>query len=151
MSTALGTPEVGVTVAPGSVVVTTTAGADDQSGADQLVSELTDMAGDADLLSELYGAPAEVDLESVTITQNPDAAMPPPPPPAKSEEDHTLLAILIILAILVPTAAFLLYLRVDSSAPARPKGRSKPYRPIANTTDFPISRKGGRVSFKFDM
>ena len=46
MSTALGTPEVGVTVAPGSVVVTTTAGADDQSGANQLVSELTDMASD---------------------------------------------------------------------------------------------------------
>ena len=151
MSTALGTPEVGVTVAPGSVIVTTTAGADDQSGADQLVSELTDMASDPDLLSELYGAPAEVDLDSVTVTQNPDAVMPPPPPPSKSDEDHTLLAILIILAILVPTAAFLLYLRVDSSTPARPKSHSKPYRPIANTTDVPISRKGDRVSFKFDM
>ena len=46
MSTALGTPEVGVAVAPGSVIVTTTAGADDQSGANQLVSELTDMASD---------------------------------------------------------------------------------------------------------
>ena len=32
MSTALGTPEVGVTVAPGSVIVTTTAGADDRGG-----------------------------------------------------------------------------------------------------------------------
>ena len=154
MSTALGTPEVGVTVAPGSVVVTTTAGADDQSGADQLVSELTDMSSDPTALYALYGASAEVDLDSITVTQNPDAVTPPPPsapPPAKSEEDHTLLAILIILAILVPTAAFLLYLRVDSSTPARPKSRSKPYRPIANTTDFPISRKEGRVSFKFDM
>ena len=111
MSTALGTPEVGVTVEPGSVVVTTTAGADDQSGADQLVSELTDMSSDPDLLSELYGAPAEVDLESITVGQNPDAAMPPPPPPSKSKEDHTVLAILIIVGI-----GFMYYKRWERNA-----------------------------------
>jgi len=151
MSTALGTPEVGVTVAPGSVIVTTTAGADDQSGADQLVSELTDMSSDPNLLSELYGAPAEVDVSSITIAQNPDAVMPPPPPPSppsKSDEDHVLLAIVIILAIVVPTSAFLLYLRF-AQTPALPKSRSKPYTPIT-TVDLP-PRPVGKVSFKFDM
>jgi len=148
MSTALGTPEVGVTVAPGSVIVTTTAGADDQSGADQLVSELTDMSSDPDLLSELYGAPAEVDLESITIAENPDAAMPPPPPPSKSKEDHTILAIVIILAIVVPTAAFCLYLHFAQS-PALPKSKSKPYTPVT-TVDLP-PRPVGKVSFKLDM
>jgi len=148
MSTALGTPEVGVTVAPGSVIVTTTAGADDQSGADQLVSELTDMSSDPDVLSELYGAPAEVDLDSVSVSQNPDATMPPPPPPSKSKEDHTLLAILIILAIVVPTVAFLLYLQFAQS-PALPKARSKPYTSVT-TSDLP-PRPVSKVSFKFDM
>jgi hypothetical protein len=143
---------VGVTVAPGSVVVTTTAGADSQVGADELVAEITNTAADPDALAALYGAPAEVDLDSISVAQNPDATMPPPPPPSKSDEDHTLLAIFIILAILVPVGAFLVYLRVDNSnTPARPQSRSKPYRPIANTTDFPISRKESRVSFKFDM
>ena len=162
MSTALGTPEVGVTVAPGSVVVTTTAGADDQSGADQLVSELTDMSSDPSLLSDLYGAPAEVDIESITVGQNPDAAMPPPPPPSKSKEDHTVLAILIIVGITVPIVAFLLYLRVDSMARAqkppkppqpipaqRAKRVGKPYQSVT-TSDLPQRRPGG-VSFKLDM
>jgi hypothetical protein len=158
MSTALGTPEVGVTVAPGSVVVTTTAGADDQSGADQLVSELTDMSSDPTLLSELYGAPAEVDVGSISVDQNPDAAMPPPPPPSKSKEDHTLLAILIIVGITVPVVAFLLYLRMDSMARARPpqpkgvprlKRVGKPYQSVT-TSDLP-QRRPGAVSFKFDM
>ena len=154
MSTALGTPEVGVAVAPGSVIVTTTAGADDQSGTNQLVSELTDMSNDANLLSELYGAPAEVDVGSITITQNPDAAMPPPPPPPPpsspsiSDEDHVLLAIVIILAIVVPTSAFLLYLRF-AQPPALPKSRSKPYTPVT-TVDIP-PRPAGKVSFNFDM
>jgi len=156
MSTALGTPEVGVTVAPGSVVVTTTAGADDQSGADQLVSELTDMSSDPSLLSELYGAPADIDLESITIAQNPDAAMPPPPPPSKSKEDHTVLAIIIIVCITVPIVAFLLYLRVDSMAkkppkpPPRPRLQGKPYQSVT-TSDLPPRRPGGGVSFKLDM
>jgi hypothetical protein len=129
--------------------VTTTAGADDQSGADQLVSELTDMASNPDALSELYGAPAEVDVGSITISQNPDAAMPPPPPPSsKSKEDHTLLAIVIILAIVVPTAAFLLYLRFAQS-PTLPKSRSEPYTQVT-TVDLP-PRPVSKVSFKFDM
>ena len=160
MSTALGTPEVGVTVAPGSVIVTTTAGADDQSSANQLVSELTDMSGNADLLSELYGAPAEVDTGSIGVSQNPDAAMPPPPSspppsPSKTEEDHTVLAILIIIGITVPIVAFLLYLRIDEAArkqpplPKQPKRPSKPYQPVT-TNDFP-ARKPSGVSFKFEM
>jgi len=159
MSTALGTPEVGVTVAPGSVVVTTTAGADDQSGADQLVSELTDMSSDPNLLSELYGAPAEVDVSSISVAQNPDATMPPPPPPSKSKEDHTVLAILIIVGITVPIVAFLLYLRVDSMARAqkppkptpaqRAKRVGKPYQSVT-TSDLSQRRPGG-VSFKLDM
>ena len=151
MSTALDTPEVGVAVAPGSVIVTTTAGADDQSGANQLVSELTDMASDPALLSDLYGAPAEVDLNSVAITQNPDATMPPPapPPPSRSDEDHTLLAILIILAILVPMGAFLLYLRIDR-APTQQKGSKKPYSSVT-TSDAPAPPKPAAISFKFDM
>jgi len=156
MSTALGTPEVGVTVAPGSVVVTTTAGADDQSGADQLVSELTDMSSDPNLLGELYGAPAEVDVSSISIAQNPDATMPPPPPPSKSKEDHTVLAIIIIVCITVPIVAFLLYLRVDSMAkkppkpPPRPRLQGKPYQSVT-TSDLPPRRPGGGVSFKLDM
>jgi len=162
MSTALGTPEVGVTVAPGSVVVTTTAGADDQSGADQLVSELTDMSSNSDLLSELYGAPAEVDVSSISVAQNPDATMPPPPPPSKSKEDHTVLAILIIVGITVPIVAFLLYLRVDSMSRAqkvpkplqptpaqRAKRVGKAYQSVT-TSDLPQRRPSG-VSFKLDM
>ena len=165
MSTALGTPEVGVTVAPGSVVVTTTAGADDQSGANQLVSELTDMSSDPTALFSLYGAPAEVDVSSISIAQNPDAAMPPPPspppppsqpPPSKTEEDHTVLAIIIIVCITVPVVAFLLYLRVDSMAkkpqkpPPRPRSQGKPYQSIT-TNDLPQRRPVPGVSFKFDM
>ena len=159
MSTALGTTEVGVAVAPGSVIVTTTAGADDQSGADQLVSELTVMSSDHDVLSELYGAPAEVDVESISVAQNPDAAMPPPPPPSKSNEDHTILAILIIVGITVPIVAFLLYLRVDSMAKAqqppkpasaqRTKRTGKPYQSVT-TSDLPQRVPSG-VSFKLDM
>ena len=163
MSTALGTPEVGVAVAPGSVIVITTAGADDQSGANQLVSELTNMASDSNLLSELYGAPAEVDTESITVGQNPDAAMPPPPSspppsPSKTEEDHTVLAILIIVGIAVPIVAFLLYLRVDSMAKVQPpsptaaqraKRVGKPYQSVT-TSDLPQRMPSG-VSFKFDM
>ena len=153
MSTALGTPEVGVTVEPGSVVVTTTAGADSQVAADELASEITNTAADPAALASLYGAPAEVDLDSISVTQNPDAAMPPPPPPSKSEEDHTLLAILIIVGITVPILAFLLYLRVDSMAERqrqqKTKARSKPYQPVT-TNDFPTQRRSG-VSFKLDM
>jgi len=162
MSTALGTPEVGVTVAPGSVVVTTTAGADSQVGADELVAEITNTAADPEALSELYGAPAEVDLDSISVAQNPDATMPPPPPPSKSKEDHTLLAILIIVGITVPIVAFLLYLRVDSMSRAqkppkplqptpaqRAKRVGKAYQSVT-TSDLPQRRPGG-VSFKLDM
>lgn len=158
MSTALGTPEVGVTVAPGSVVVTTTAGANDQSGANQLVSEIMEMSNDPASLQGLYGAAAEIDTESILVSQNPDAVMPPPPPPSKSNEDHTILAILIIIGITVPVVAFLLYLRVDSMARARPpqpkgaprtRGVGKPYQSVT-TSDLP-QRRAGAVSFKFDM
>jgi hypothetical protein len=159
MSTALGTPEVGVTIASGSVVVTTTAGADDQSGADQLVSELTDMAGNADLLSNLYGAPADVDLDSVSITQNPDAVAPPPPstPPSRSDEDHSYIALIIILAILVPTAAFCLYLRIDQAETQKkkkqqqlPKEKRKTYTTIT-TAEFAPTTHSSELSFKFYM
>jgi hypothetical protein len=164
-STALGTPEVGVTVAPGSVVVTTTAGADSQSLADQLVSEIVDLASDPDALYALYGASAEIDTESIRVTQNPDAVMPPPPsppplpsrpPPDKTEEDHTVLAIIIIVCITVPVVAFLLYLRVDSMAkrpkkpPHRPRLKGKPYQSVT-TSDMPQRRPVPGVSFKFDM
>ncbi len=153
MRTALGTPEVGVTVAPGSVVVTTTAGADSQVGAEELAAEITNTAADPAALASLYGAPAEVDLDSVTVTQNPDAVMPPPPsppPPRRSDEDHTLLAILIIVAILVPTAAFLLYLRIDQRSPTPRKGSKKPYSSVT-TSDAPIAPKATGISFRFDM
>jgi len=63
-------------------------------------------------------------------------------------EDHTLLAIVIILEVLVPIGAVLLYLRCESLSPL-PDGSGKPYRAI--TTDELPSRKGGNVSFKFEM
>ena len=149
MRTRLGGVEVGVQVRPGSVIVTTEVGADDQTAANQLVSEVTDMASDEALLNELYGAQSSIDTGSITATQNPDAVTPPPSgPPSKSDEDHTLLAIVIILAVLVPVGAFLLYLRCESMS-AIPDNSGKPYRSIT-TNELP-SRKGGNVSFKFEM
>jgi len=160
MSEHLGVPEVEVSVAPGSVIVTTTAGADDQSAANALVLYITNMASSSNStsLSELYGAPAEVDPNSITVIQNTEAVMPPwtpslpppsPPPPSKSDDDHVLLAIVIILAIMVPTSAFLVYLRFAQS-PTLPKSRSKPYASVT-TSDLPTTRQVGKVSFKFEM
>jgi hypothetical protein len=155
MSTALGTPEVGVTVAPGSVVVTTTAGADSQVAADELVAEITNTAGDPEALASLYGAPAEVDLDSISVSQNPDATMPPPPsgpPPARSEEEHSYLALIIILCITVPVAAFLLYLHFEYES-KKPKVARKPYVPVT-TADMPPpppTRKTGAISFKIKV
>jgi len=162
MSTALNTPEVGVTVTSGSVVVTTTAGADDQAGANQLVSELTDMSNNTDLLSNLYGAPAEVDTNSISIAQNPDAIVAPPPstpPPERSEEDHSYIALIIILAILVPTAAFFVYLRFDQIEAKKkkkkkklqlPKEQRKAYATIT-TTEFAPTNHSSELSFKFHI
>jgi hypothetical protein len=158
MSIALGTSEVGVSVAPGSVVVLTTVGADSQEEGDGLVTQITDMSSNPDALSELYGAPAEIDLNSVMVAQNPNASRPPPPPPSKSNEDHTVLAILIIVGIAVPIVAFLLYLRVDSATRVQPtkptaaqraKRTGKPYQSVT-TSDLPQRMPGG-VSFKLDM
>ena len=163
MSTALGTPEVGVAVASGSAVVTTTAGANDQAGADQLVSELTDMSNNTDLLSNLYGAPAEIDPNSISIAQNPDAIAPPPPstpPPERSEEDHSYIALIIILAVLVPTAAFFVYLRFDQIEAKKkkqkqkqkqlPKEQRKAYATIT-TAEFAPTTHSSELSFKFHI
>jgi len=160
MRTALNTPEVGVTVAPGSVVVTTTAGADSQEEAGALVSEITTMASDPAALASLYGAPATVDVESIGVSQNPDAAMPPPPstpPPDRSEKDHSYIALIIILVITLPVGAFLLYLYLEQEA-ARTKGKRP--QPAPRTTRTPYARvtrddgplrKTGDISFKFNM
>ena len=155
MSTRLGGAEVGVSVSPGSVVVTTTVAADNQATADQLVTQVTDLASDAGLMSSLYDAPASIDTSSIATTQNPDAVAPPPPSfppptgPSRSEEDHSYLALIIILAILVPTAAFFAYLRLDQATRRRAKDGKKPYASI-KTADVPVP-KPTELSFKFDM
>jgi len=160
MRTALDVQDVGVRVAPGSVVVTTEAGADSQVAADELVSEITNTASDPAALAALYGAPAEVDLNSISVSQNPDAAMPPPsgPPPARTEEEHSYLALIIILCIIVPVGAFLLYLHLEhntrnsSSSKEKPQVARKPYAPVTTTDLQPLPFQNTKeISFKFQM
>ena len=153
MRTALGTEEVGVTVAPGSVVGTTTAGSDSQVGADELVSEITNMAGDPELLSELYGAQAAIDLDSIAVAQNPDAVMPPPaaPPPLRSEENHVILSVIIICVVLVPVVIFLAYLWVDKAKPAAKAPRSpKPYARVTTKDDL-VTKPSAEIRFKLEL
>ena len=156
MRTRLGVEEVGVSIAPGSVFVTTEAGANSQEEAGVLVAEVTDMASDPALLSELYGAPATVDTSSIAVTQNPDAAMPPSAPPAdRSDEDHSYIALIIILVIALPVGAFLLYLHLEQHS-ARSKAKPSPTRqtrtPYVRVTrdDGPL-RKTGDISFNLAM
>ncbi len=149
MSTRLGGTDVGVTVSPGSVIVTTQVGADSQAAADGLVTQVTNIANDESLMTELYGAPSTIDTSSMTVTQNPDAVHPPPSaPPTKTEEEHSLLAIAIISAVLLPVGAFLVYLHYEHThTPVEIAQRS--YAAVT-TADMPTP-KTTALSFKFEM
>jgi len=149
------TESVGVSVAAGSVIVTTELGTDDEGTANGLVDEVGNM--DSGELESLFDAPAVVD--SVTSQANPDAVAPPSGPPTRSEDDHVVLSIIIICVVLVPVAVFLLYLWMDrtkplpqaatTKAPRSPRP-SKPYRPV-NTNEDLSSRPASQVRFKIEF
>tara|TARA_X000001036_G_scaffold362978_1_gene346702 strand:- start:1491 stop:2381 length:891 start_codon:yes stop_codon:yes gene_type:complete len=113
------TEAVCVTMAAGSVIITTELGADDEETANGLVGGVNGM--DSNELESLFDAPAVVN--SVTSAANPDAVAPPPSgPPSRSEEDHVVLSVIIISIILVPVGIFLVYLWYD-------KGKKVPKSP----------------------
>lgn len=147
MSTSLGGADVGVTVSPGSVIVTTQVGADSQQTSDAFVTQITDIANDESLMTELYGAPSTIDTSSITVTQNPDAVHPPPSaPPTRTEEEHFLLAIGIISAVILPIGAVLVYLHYYHKA--NPVQRSQKSYAAVTTADMPTPQTTA-LSFKF--
>ena len=145
------TDSVGVTMAAGSVIVTTQLGADDEDQANGLVDGVSNMGSNE--LESLFDAPAVV--SSVGLATNPDAVAPPPSsPPLRSEEDHVLLSIVIICIILVPVIIFLVYLWVDKSRPPPKAPRSpqpsKPYTRVTTKDDLG-TRPSSDIKFKIEF
>lgn len=162
MSAELGGAAVGVRVSPGSVVVTTSVGADSQEEAQQLVGMLQIMSGDADLLGRLYGAVGSLNSSSISISESFYAFTPPPSAPhTHPDEDHTVLALVIILSVLMPAALFLVYLQCAQTVLASTSTSIPIGTPLApsssSTTNLRTSSTryenvGARsVSFRFVM
>ena len=160
--TRFNTDSVGVSVAAGSVIVTTELGADDEETANGLVSDVSNM--DSSELESLFDAPAVVD--SVGVEANPDAVAPPSGPPTRSEDDHVVLSIVIICIVLVPVGIFMAYLWFERSREAVvKKGRKRPRsaKPVQSTSAKPYERvntkdeyvppvaKMPNVQFKFEF
>ena len=153
------TESVGVTVAAGSVIVTTELGTDDEATADGLVDAVNDLGSDA--LDSLFDAPAVVD--SVTSQANPDAAAPPSGPPTRSDDDHVVLSIVIICIVLVPVGIFFAYLwfeksREASIKPGKPRSakktttKSKPYTRVTTKDEYNTHQQSmSDVRFKFEF
>ena len=158
--TRFNTESVGVSLAAGSVIVTTELGTDDEATADGLVDAVNDLGSDA--LDSLFDAPAVVD--SVTSQANPDAAAPPSGPPARSDEDHVVLSIVIICIFLVPCGIFFAYMWFEKSREASIKAgkprsakprsakKAKPYTRVVTKDEYNTHQQSvSDVRFKFEF
>ena len=130
------TDSVSVSVAAGSVIVTTELGTDSEETANGMVDTVNNM--DDAALESLFDAPAVVDSVGMQ-------SYAPPSAPPSEELDHVLISLIVIFSLLVPASVFAGYLWYEK-ATHRARTGPKPYALVITEKESPTA-----FSFKFEL